>query len=202
MNFRSKAVAGLVGLALACAATVATAAPTLFTNATGLTGTFIVQDFESATYADTVLITNQFTGITLNNGVMNPQAGFLAPNFIGNFSFTGFGQFPDLQISFNSVVTGAAFQLVTNGGTSTFNAFLNNALVGTGALATSTSVAYYGFTGGAFNRIQVLAPGNAALLIDNVQSQGVPEPATWAMMLMGFGGLGLALRTRRARAFA
>ncbi len=27
---------------------------------------------------------------------------------------------------------------------------------------------------------------------------GVPEPATWAMMLMGFGGLGATLRRRRA----
>ena len=28
---------------------------------------------------------------------------------------------------------------------------------------------------------------------------GVPEPATWAMMLVGFGGLGLALRSSRRR---
>ena len=29
---------------------------------------------------------------------------------------------------------------------------------------------------------------------------GVPEPATWAMMLVGFGGLGAVLRSRRTRA--
>jgi len=31
---------------------------------------------------------------------------------------------------------------------------------------------------------------------------GVPEPATWAMMLIGFAGLGSALRRRRTAAFA
>lgn len=30
-----------------------------------------------------------------------------------------------------------------------------------------------------------------------IEHGGVPEPATWAMMLMGFGGLGAALRRRR-----
>ena len=29
------------------------------------------------------------------------------------------------------------------------------------------------------------------------KTPGVPEPATWALMLMGFGGLGAALRTQR-----
>ena len=27
----------------------------------------------------------------------------------------------------------------------------------------------------------------------------VPEPGTWAMMLFGFGGIGVAMRTRRRR---
>ena len=38
--------------------------------------------------------------------------------------------------------------------------------------------------------------------VDNIRiSDGVPEPASWAMMLIGFGGLGALLRRRRT-AFA
>jgi hypothetical protein len=33
-------------------------------------------------------------------------------------------------------------------------------------------------------------------------ASSAPEPATWAMMLIGFGGLGAALRMNRRRAFA
>jgi hypothetical protein len=35
-----------------------------------------------------------------------------------------------------------------------------------------------------------------------VVTPGVPEPATWAVMLMGFGGLGAAMRSRRKQAEA
>jgi hypothetical protein len=31
---------------------------------------------------------------------------------------------------------------------------------------------------------------------------GVPEPASWALMLVGFGGMGALLRRRRPRAVA
>jgi PEP-CTERM motif len=36
-----------------------------------------------------------------------------------------------------------------------------------------------------------------AFEIDNIAVRGVPEPATWAMMLLGFGAVGFALRRRR-----
>ena len=36
----------------------------------------------------------------------------------------------------------------------------------------------------------------------NAHTGAVPEPATWAMMLLGFGGIGFAMRRRRVRALA
>ena len=67
--------------------------------------------------------------------------------------------------------------------------------------ADSNSItAFYLFdlTGGPFTTITL---GNNGLGSSNGQlystSPAVPEPATWAMMLLGFGGIGMALRRRR-----
>jgi choice-of-anchor C domain-containing protein len=35
--------------------------------------------------------------------------------------------------------------------------------------------------------------------LDNVSISAVPEPATWAMMIMGFGGVGAAVRSSRRK---
>jgi hypothetical protein len=40
-------------------------------------------------------------------------------------------------------------------------------------------------------------PGDNVLLGALSVTQGVPEPATWAMMLVGFGAMGVAFRRRR-----
>jgi len=46
---------------------------------------------------------------------------------------------------------------------------------------------------------------NRVMAIDNINlahTAAVPEPATWAMMLLGVGGVGAVVRRRRASAFA
>ena len=38
--------------------------------------------------------------------------------------------------------------------------------------------------------------GNAGVFLDNINVSAVPEPATWAMILLGFGLIGFAMRKR------
>jgi hypothetical protein len=47
-----------------------------------------------------------------------------------------------------------------------------------------------------------LSSGQNAFEIDNLAINAVPEPKTWGMMLLGFAGIGMALRRRRRPALA
>ncbi|WP_310419122.1 PEP-CTERM sorting domain-containing protein [Chamaesiphon sp. OTE_8_metabat_110] len=81
--------------------------------------------------------------------------------------------------------------MVTNPGTSTFNALLNNSVVDTFSTATNNTSSnnFYGFTGVTFDAIRVTAANNFAT-IDNIQfgtatAQSVPEPFSIIGTLVG-----------------
>lgn len=102
------------------------------------------------------------------------------------------------------------------GGDQTFNVLLNGTNIFTGS--TSSGSAWTGLSSNLFS----LVAGNSYTLIfqgtdtnpanngdntafiDNVSLQSstgaVPEPATWAMMLLGFGAIGFAMRRQRSQA--
>jgi hypothetical protein len=61
--------------------------------------------------------------------------------------------------------------------------------------------AYVTFTGLSFDRIVLASSGNS-FEFDNISFGNVgpvPEPSTWAMMLLGFAGIGFVYRRRRSR---
>ncbi len=56
----------------------------------------------------------------------------------------------------------------------------------------------YDFEGSRVNKIEFTSSGNSFEFDSLAGSVGVPEPATWAMMILGFGAVGAVIRRRRA----
>ena len=91
------------------------------------------------------------------------------------------------NIDFTSVLlNGVAFNLRPNGQTEGGN-LLNQPLLASNTLTV--------------NGIAGDSTGAAALFTGTLSFAAVPEPATWAMMLVGFGAVGFSMR-RRTRAVA
>ena len=89
-----------------------------------------------------------------------------------------------------------------------FSGFVN----GLGNIASSSlkTIGFSGTDGQLFDELRVQSISGAKfnkygydqLILDNITisaplSSAVPEPATWAMMIIGFGGAGVAIRRRR-----
>ena len=98
-----------------------------------------------------------------------------------------------------------------NESTSASASFLIDGLAGTISHSTSTPTnldwqifsANFVATGPNILSFTNLTGGpNEGILLDAVSVTGVPEPGTWAMMVLGFGAIGFATRRRRSLALA
>ncbi|MEP6503114.1 MAG: PEP-CTERM sorting domain-containing protein [Betaproteobacteria bacterium] len=172
-------------------------------NATGIVGATNTITFSEAGLAADTVVTNQYAtyGASFTPNLdQSPQAGFFAGDYLGNFDFyNGTGIASPFEIDFTHAVNGAAFQFISNPGTTTFEALLNGNVVESFSAATSTATqSYYGFDGVSFDAIRVTVGGSgSAMLLDNLQfrTSSVPEPASLA--LLGLGLAAVALRARR-----
>ena len=88
-----------------------------------------------------------------------------------------------------TVDTGGANYIGSGGGAP--NDFLN--------LSSTTNITSAVFTNGE-GVPNTFTMDNVTIVGDAITQNGVPEPATWALMLMGFGGLGAVLRSGRKAA--
>jgi hypothetical protein len=107
-----------------------------------------------------------------------------------SFDWGSLDTYNTLRINYNSgsfvnVIPGTTFVNVANG-----NQVLN---------ATNGVFSVVGTAGETFDSIK-LTSGRNSFEIDNVAVGVVPEPATWAMMIIGFGAAGSLIRRRRAMA--
>jgi hypothetical protein len=114
---------------------------------------------------------------------------------------------------------GAGSELTSLGGMNISNLHVSDALSLNGALGTGKFNVFFISDGAGatdrnafpiFGTVTMMTEGTGPMDVSSVfgfptgsiivQSDAIPEPAAWAMMLIGFGGLGVVLRRRRAHA--
>ena len=124
-----------------------------------------------------------------STGGQNPAGGITTKTSFGAGSYT-------LTFALGGSTRGDANTVEVKLGS-----FIQDITLTSGAGLTSQSFTF-STTGGALSFTNLGNSDNLGLILDNVQVSGaVPEPATWAMMALGFLGLGgLAMRRRRAAA--
>jgi hypothetical protein len=215
MTLRSFAVGLAAAAALGLSSTPASA-QTFFQNSTGLASPAQTLTFSEVVLAPSALVGNAYAGfgVTFGPGVTYDPLGAGGPNqsapTLGNFTFdpqTGFspGSSPVL-ISFSATQTEAAFSLITNDGSTLFEALLGGNVVASQSANTDLAQVnnFFGFTGGQFDQIRISPGGdNNRMLLDNLQTGSsragvVPEPVSLALFLPGVAAFGL-MRGRRRR---
>lgn len=180
-------LAAASALALVGGATAASAAPVVYSSTTvnpitPPTSGIVGNTFDFATTATfPQMFTDTFVFDILTTAVTNATISTISLNGLQNINFSC----PTCTIYIDSATDGNVFHL-TSDGTSPGETWSldnpltldpgNHTLVVTGDITAGPTASYSG-------TINFLTPA-------------VPEPATWAMMLFGFAGIGMVLRRR------
>jgi hypothetical protein len=151
----------------------------------------------SAFFAGTVLVPTGLVWMHPDNGATPPTSVVFTAPTSGAYSIAGYFERLDTT---NGSGTGVDYTVYDNG-----------VSIASGNLPNST----YGETSAFADTLTLAAGDHISFSISNVSlaysydSTGlsatitaVPEPAAWAMMLVGFGGVGAAMRSRRKMAAA
>lgn len=161
-------------LAPAAQATVATTGPD-----TGSDGSFTIgfsgSNVTQPSFSETFSFSTSVAGFL--SAVISTTGG--GPNSVNDVDFTR------VFIS-GTGITGSQGDLLPLAGSNDVNEFraLNDLAVGVGSYSLTTQGTSSGLNGSYGGSIS-FRPG------------AVPEPATWAMMLVGFGAMGVSMRRRR-----
>ncbi len=145
------------------------------------------------------------------NGVTAPSSGgdgvydfALGSNTLG-FDFSIVGATSNANLLLTNLLTGQTAQLnplLLGDANGALPGIQNSEQLGFSFLNNNTCCGTLGFNPNIDNtyRLDLTAGTNTVTAFARVGAGAgaVPEPATWAMMLLGFGGIGMALRRRKA----
>ena len=149
--------------------------------------------------------------VTGTNGILYAQpygsSGYYyavgpSTNTTGTIDLSSFGDITSLSFLWGSVDSYNTLEFLDAGmnilATFTGNDIFNPA-TGSRTDPNTNPIVTFSLTGSDvsnFSYLRLISTSNA-FEIDNLTIGAVPEPASWALMLLGFGGIGLALRRRR-----
>lgn len=202
----------LAGVAAVAMAPAANAAVTI--NFNGGTGGLSAGETSFATFSPgstggvvvspTVVIQSGSNSIGADPAVGSTGDPYLSVLNGGSTSFT-FAGLTSLGLDFGSADSFNSFIVSLADGTS--QTFTGEDVVAVGSadgdqssVRTNGRLTFNALTGPAITGLTLTSGGNS-LEIDNIGIVGgaVPEPATWGMMLLGFGAVGVSLRNRKRR---
>jgi hypothetical protein len=197
----------LAGTALAFTAAQPAAAATIAAGSTvSVTGNVIV----NPTNQDV----SQATSLDFTDGSYTPSLGTAGPvssysgtgTFLGDVCVGSCGTIQDILSLVPGAVSIPNFFLLSGGtGPASISFSLNNisSIVRTPGFLDVTATGTLSATG--FDSTPGLfrfSTQGGNMVTFSATTTAVPEPATWALMLLGFGGIGLAMRRRRRPALA
>ena len=221
-----KLIIGMVGctalaLASAASATVCGAGCT-YTSTPGnatYSGPTPTYDFDSLATTPTTIggsVTNQniwsFSSLPLGASGMyyavGPAPGTAdGSTFSGMIDLASFAGIQSISFIWGSADTYNTLEVLARDGTTvlgTISGSMFNGGIGSTTDVNSNPIVTLNFDSSIQNDIgglKLISQYNS-FEVDNFVIGAVPEPATWALMLLGFGGIGLAMRRRRKPALA
>lgn len=155
--------------------------------------------------------TVDFSGSATATAMVGPNAACAPAPFQGIANGTGTSAFGNFTYSHTACTTGATGPVT---GTYLIDFGIDQfsgAFAGTSAATSTTGLFDLLFTytitagtgrfaggTGSFGEVGTVDVRNGPPSRLTLNFAAVPEPATWAMMLFGFGGIGIAMRRRRA----
>ena len=104
--------------------------------------------------------------------------------------------FSTILFAFNSTTSGERATVFGSNTAGVLGTAIGSTTSEAATVAGSPLYKYYDFE----STVAASGANGGNVLLKSLTATTVPEPATWAMMLVGFGGLGAVLRRRRATA--
>jgi hypothetical protein len=148
-----------------------------------------------------------FSTTNLGGNVNVDTAGFYGPNDLSvpyavNSVFTDTGA-PDnitITLPYATKAFGLDFNTLFSSTTETFslsNGF-STSVSNTANISGGPNEEFIGFVSSdPFNQLTLSVPSDQSIVIADFTTAGVPEPASWVMLILGFFGLGTLIRLRR-----